>query len=152
LTLIFLGQIETNIQNQLEVIIQDIAEDTPAFSVEVSGLGVFPNRRSPKVIWAGISEEEALLRCHDRLRQTISHIGLPCEMRAFRPHLTLGRIKERTKKSALNQWMAEEEALIPTLQCDMNTLMLMESQLGPEGPKYTARRRAPLKIRQTDLQ
>ena len=143
LTLLFLGQIETETQIQIETIIQDLAGKTLPFCVTISDIGVFPETQAPKVLWAGVSEEETLMRCQMQLSKTLSMMGLPPDVRPFRPHLTLARIKTRIKKKALNLWM-EEEARVPDGHCIMETLMLIESRPAPDGPKHITRFSADL--------
>jgi 2'-5' RNA ligase len=66
----------------------------PAFDAVVHGVGVFPDRRPPRVVWAGLgggrTELVALAReVNARLDPLVG--GDPEELR---PHLTLARVKE----------------------------------------------------------
>ena len=63
------------------------------FSLEVGGVGAFPNARAPKVVWAGIKESIELTKLQKSVDERLSSIGLEAETRPFTPHLTLCRIK-----------------------------------------------------------
>ena len=64
------------------------------FDAAVQGLGVFPDRRPPRVIWAGLrsgtAEMVALARA---VNQRIDRV-VGGDSEALRPHLTLARVKE----------------------------------------------------------
>jgi 2'-5' RNA ligase len=66
----------------------------PPFDLVVAGVGVFPDRRPPRVVWAG-------LRSGAREMQALVHevnarleVLLGEEREELRPHLTLARVKE----------------------------------------------------------
>jgi 2'-5' RNA ligase len=62
--------------------------------IRVGGLGFFPNRKSPRVFWAGVeapAELGALARDTDA---ALAKLGVQAESRAYSPHLTLARIKQ----------------------------------------------------------
>lgn len=54
LTLKFLGETEASQTSQIINAMQEAARKTAPFSLEVSGLGTFPGRGRPKVVWAGV--------------------------------------------------------------------------------------------------
>jgi 2'-5' RNA ligase len=66
----------------------------PPIPIRVRGLGFFPNRKSPRVFWAGVeapAELSALARDTDA---ALAKLGVAAESRAYSPHLTLARIKQ----------------------------------------------------------
>lgn len=63
-----------------------------AFEIRLAGLGAFGGNE-PRSIWAGVEaspELEALARANERAARAA---GLPPETRAFKPHVTLARVK-----------------------------------------------------------
>jgi RNA 2',3'-cyclic 3'-phosphodiesterase len=64
------------------------------FDAVVEGVGVFPERRTPRVIWAGLRsggpEMAALAR---QVNARLEALAGP-DTEELRPHLTLGRVKE----------------------------------------------------------
>ncbi len=89
LTLVFLGELPdpVPIANALE------ACRCVPMDLTVSGLGVFPNRRRPAVLWAGLAEPTgSLLKLQAEIAKALTPFVEP-ERRAFKAHLTLARIK-----------------------------------------------------------
>lgn len=143
LTLLFLGETPQSDQRKVEAIIRACAASIPPFMVEISTLGLFPHVRAPRILWVGISEEAPMMALQKMLAEQIGALGFPIEKRPFRPHLTLGRIKKGMAAHRLADWMKQEEG-IHFGKCCINEVILMESQLGPEGPCYLPRLTTPL--------
>jgi 2'-5' RNA ligase len=80
------------------------------FQVELKGLGWFPNRRSPRVLWVGVNGGEYLADLARRTDEKLQILGIQREDREFRPHLTLARIKTPVSLSKLRQRVEEMEA------------------------------------------
>jgi 2'-5' RNA ligase len=107
----------------------------PAIPVEISKLGFFPNPHSPRVFWCGIEAVglDALAAATD---QATGALGIASEKRAFSPHLTLARIKERVNLQPLR----EAVAALPSLDFGRFTagsFFLYQSKLRPTGSVYT---------------
>jgi len=95
LTIRFYGEVEPDIIESLsESLARSVAELAPV-PFEVGGLGVFPNRRKPRVIWIGVDAGPSLELLHHRIELGAAELGLPGEARSmtYRPHVTLGRVK-----------------------------------------------------------
>ena len=56
LTLKFLGWIEEERTGTIEKVLRREALQEKAFDLRLTGLGCFPHRRSPRVIWVGVEE------------------------------------------------------------------------------------------------
>ena len=93
LTLLFLGEVDERDLLPVCRCVSKGAENYAPFSLELRGLGCFPNPRRPRVIWAGIQEGAAeLVAIHDDLETPLLEQG--CyrrEERKFTPHVTMGR-------------------------------------------------------------
>ena len=143
LTLFFLGETSPSDQSKVEAILRACAAKTLPFTLDVSTLGLFPNARAPRILWVGVSEETPMIVLQKMLTEKIGALGFPIERRPFRPHLTLGRIKKGLQAHRLADWMkAEEEVYFG--KCRIKEVVLMESQLGPEGVSYLPRMTALL--------
>ena len=113
------------------------ALDARAFDLAFDGLGFFPERGSPRVLWLGIRNGEAELR---RVQQIVrERLALPPE--PFTPHLTLARFRERVSRGALGE-IADFRARAGPSRIDRVTLY--ESRLSPGGPIYFRLAEAPL--------
>jgi len=95
LTLRFLGDVAP-------ALAQDVAEElaeirVPPFSLNLKGVGHFPPRGSPKVLWAGVAPSEPLLRLQQRIERAVVHAGCQPDQRRFHPHITLARLGPGTR-------------------------------------------------------
>jgi RNA 2',3'-cyclic 3'-phosphodiesterase len=103
--------------------------------VRIQRLGFFPNERAPRVFWCGIDAPGLDALAADTDRATFA-LGIESEKRAFSPHLTLARIKERLDFDPLRRKIAA----MPSL--DFGSFMaasffLYLSKPGPKGSVYT---------------
>src|SRR5258708_5338652 len=91
LTLVFLGEIpETCAQHLVDKMSRDLNREP--FVVVFAGLGVFPLRGAPRVLWLGAREgASAVADLHAQVASRIEGPGIEIEKRAFHPHVTLGR-------------------------------------------------------------
>ena len=88
LTLKFLGEVAEERVDGIDRRLAGIKWD--AFKVSVSGVGFFPNRRAPRVLWAGVSSP-GLSDLAGQVDRGMVEEGFEGETRAFGPHLTLAR-------------------------------------------------------------
>lgn len=144
LTLVFLGWTDPPLQSRIEAVIQRAAAGIPPFTLKVNGMGVFPKLRSPKVIWAGVAEEEPLMTLQQALAEEIGAAGIALERRPYRPHLTLGRVREGNVPEPFTRWISQEKGA-RIGECAASQVMLMESRLRPEGSVYDSLFAAALK-------
>jgi 2'-5' RNA ligase len=91
LTLAFLGEVEEKTAGELSERLALI--HTPQFQLFFSGTGCFPNRRRPRVLWAGLEPNPRLMRLAAGVHGAVLACGIPQEERPFSPHITLARLK-----------------------------------------------------------
>jgi 2'-5' RNA ligase len=114
-------------------------------TVPLERLGAFPRLQSPRVIWAGPSEDwergadaKRLIELQQAIEQSCEGFGFARETKRFNPHLTLARIKngERHVGNALaKSGAADHPVALGTLAVD--AVVLMKSELRPAGSVYT---------------
>ena len=141
LTLKFLGNIDPGLTDQVLVGVQRSGQCSTPFQLHLAGLGMFPNDRRPRVLWAGVSGDlDALGELNERVEAAMSDLGFPKERRPFSPHLTIGRVREGFS-SGQGPGIAEyvSAALIePTEPWWVESLHLVRSNLTPRGADYTS--------------
>jgi len=135
LTLRFLGEIDQEAIVKLSAILSDAYAGMAPFALSVKGVGAFPNVRRPSVIWAGIGPVDGVQAAHDAAEQAARTIGLPVENKAFRPHLTLARIRDRRAASALTARLEAERGFVGG-EFTVGRVSLFSSELTPKGPIY----------------
>ena len=142
LTLRFLGDTLLNSLPAIAAGLDRVARDREPLLLRLDQLGCFPNLQRPRVIWAGVRGGEKELQ---DLKRNIDELLLPLgwepEDRPFRAHLTLGRVKESRKLRDV-AWKTELEPL----PLPVTTLLFIESELLPAGPRYTIRHTSRLAI------
>ena len=139
-TLRFLGDTAVSLLPELTTGLDHVAARHSHFTLVVSGLGCFPNRKRPRVIWAGLRGNLAPIHgLVADLNEFLAPLGWEPEKRPFRPHLTLGRVKDSRKLQGIN-WGTEIEEMV----VGVTAVHLIESQLRPSGPVYTVRHTSQL--------
>ncbi len=140
LTLKFLGDI---LPAQIPAIINTMrkaAVKTGPLKLEMNGLGVFPNQRRVRIIWAGLGGDvEKLSGLQQRLESSLEPLGFTKEPRPFQPHLTIGRVREQAspaEREQLGDKVTAFRAPVPA-PFVVDTLFLMRSTLTPSGPVYS---------------
>ncbi len=139
LTLKFMGDIPAGIVEDVLAALQLVAAQFSPFNLAISGLGVFPNPRRPRVLWGGVHGDlESLSRFQSAVDDTVGKLGLPKEQRALSPHLTLGRVRRDVPDGQLpkiGQVMADGELSgAPAWTAD--TVNLMRTELDPAGSRH----------------
>ena len=137
LTLKFYGEVAPE---RLEVIgeaVRQAGEGAEPLPLRLADLGAFPGGGRARVLWVGIEGPPALELLQDRLERRSDAIGFPPEGQPFRPHVTLGRVREgeRCPLAEVEQAAAEYER-VPFLATD---LVLYESVPSRGRPRYEPR-------------
>ena len=147
LTLKFLGNVTQERLSGIVEVVGKVGPSIPPFMVSVSGVGVFPNARDPRVIWIGVrSVGEDLVRLQEGIEEGLEPLGFAREGRSFHPHFTLGRLKSfggtrrqvdsRPAREALVKWIAQNEQR-EYGRFEVKEVLLMKSDLKPGGAVYT---------------
>jgi 2'-5' RNA ligase len=135
LTLRFLGDTPEDKLPVISAELDAITQDFQPFTLHLDELGCFPNRKRPRVIWAGLSGQlKPLNALQSRIEKAVQSLGWEAENRPFRAHLTIGRVKDSSQAARLTWEQPLEKQVIPAAAVN-----LIESQLRPSGPVYTIR-------------
>jgi len=137
LTLKFLGDTATADTDKIAEAMTLAAKNCPTVSLTAKGVGVFPNVRRPRVIWAGLNGQiETLANLHQTLDAHLADLGFARDTRAFKSHLTLGRVKGKIASdrmlAAIDKLKESESESFETHQ-----VILFKSELRPGGAVYT---------------
>jgi 2'-5' RNA ligase len=115
------------------------------FDMALGGLGAFPRDGDERVLWMGMRQGEAqAVALQDDVEQALDAAGFPGEQRAFHPHVTLGRPRQRLDGDARRRWRAFAEAALPP--CAVRDVVLYRSHPGPGGSRYEVLQRLPLSV------
>ena len=141
LTLKFLGPTDSRVVPRILNAVAGYFDDATSPVLSLSGLGTFPAGRNPRVIWAGVSGGvEGLEDLHRRAERAVSGLGWSEDGRPFRPHLTLGRVRDRVnarQREAISDTVVR--ARLPAIRSwSPDTVRLYRSVLTPRGAQYSS--------------
>lgn len=142
LTLLFLGEVE---EERARSVVDAVGEPIAAapFELAFGGIGMFPPRGRPNVLWIGVTAGAApTVALEQTLKQRIEGVGIDVEQRPFHPHLTLARWRESRERDRSHVEEVAGDRTIARVRVDHATLY--QSRLGPAGPAYTELARANL--------
>jgi 2'-5' RNA ligase len=137
LTLKFYGEVAPERLDELGDVLRAAAAGTPPLDCAVAALGTLPPGPRGRVVVAALDTPAALELLQDRLERGSEALGFPAEGRAFRPHVTLGRVR---REGRLPPGAGDRlAALRPQLPFLVEEAVLFESRLGPGGARYEPR-------------
>ena len=135
LTLKFLGNTSEGMIPKIIESLTKIAFFYNPFYITIYTMGVFPNRKYPKVIWAGVEGSDMLKKLRDDIEDSMSLIGYQKEDKKFHPHLTLGRVRSQrgivNLIHGLDNFTGKDFGSI-----EVRNIKLMQSELKPTGAYY----------------
>jgi 2'-5' RNA ligase len=137
LTLKYYGEVAPERLDVIAEAVRFSGQDTGPLDLRLDELGAFPSLVRPRVLWIGIDAPPALELLYDRLERGGEAIGFAPEGVPFRPHVTLGRVREghRVPQGGLEEF-GGALTRVPFLA---TRLVLYESLLTTQGPRYEAR-------------
>lgn len=135
LTLRFLGDVSISKLDAITQAMDIAAQNQPPLTLHLQGTGCFPHAKRPRVIWAGLEGQVAELAAFKQeLDAGLQPLGWEIEKRPFKPHLTLGRVKDAGKLRGVS-WAVEMDEMV----VGITAVYLIESELTRQGPIYTTR-------------
>ena len=144
LTMKFLGEQDESRVAAIEDAMRSVASAHASTDVMIHGLGAFPNTRRPRVLWIGVEHSTRLeLLAHD-LESGFEPLGFDAEGRAFRPHITIGRVRERLELEQARSLARAARRTLVEETLPVTSLDLMQSVAGADGSSYRLLTSVPL--------
>jgi len=135
ITLHFIGKSSNQLIESINDQLSGLIPNFPCQEVRITRLGVFPNVRKAKVLWADLEYGEQLIELQQAIVNIMRHHGQEVEKREYKPHLTLGRFKYPPHRERLNKVLEHYEYTVFDEQI-MDSVTFFESQLDRTGPSY----------------
>lgn len=132
LTLRFIG--ETNKRTAKKITANLRKLEAPPFKMEITGLGSFPEGSNPRIIWAGIKENEYLTELQADIENICREAGLEPDNRSFKPHITLGRNKNADYDKVLA--FIDQYPILDMDEISVDSFNLYRSELTAKGAVY----------------
>ena len=145
-TLKFLGDVDiVDTPKICQAVERAVASFAP-FDVEARGAGAFPDAERPRTIWVGMGTgSDEMIALHDAIERALEPLGFRGENRRFRPHLTIGRVRQSPEGiDELGRLIAKHADFESGLST-VYEVVVFSSQLGPDGPTHEPLSHAELK-------
>ena len=134
LTLAFLGNVAAGTQELFSEKLRPIS--WKPFFLPLIGLGTFPTKGWPKIVWIGVGTGHPhLFQLHKRVQEALLATGLEPDLRAFHPHVTLARCREVSPQ--MIRPFLKTHAAFDAGMIHVESFCLNSSELTPAGSIYT---------------
>ena len=134
LTVSFLGNVGPIAEESLRERL--VAIRFTAFFMPVTGVGTFPAKGRPNVIWAGVgSGHPQLFHVYKQVQEAALGAGLEPELRAWHPHITFARCRDLSPETV--RPFLKKHAELDAGLVRVESFSLYSSIPGPIGSAYT---------------
>ncbi len=143
-TLKFLGDVPEADAADVCAAVAAAAEGIAPFDFDLVGLRCVPPGRRTRMVWADVREPTGQLEAlFQAVESAVAPLGYAPETRAFRPHVTVGRVRAVRDLPALREGTEAAEDVVFGAQ-HAGEVVVYGSELTREGPVYTPLTTAPL--------
>ncbi len=147
-TLKFLGEVSQKKLPAIKMALQEAVVRHSPFNLELSNIGTFGGREGLRTMWVGIAGDVLRLEAMVRdVNLALSVVGFEPDRRPFRPHLTLGRVRDTvpTRRRAEIE-VDVGRVQVPEVDWRTSQITLMRSRLTPRGAEYDIVATFPLRM------
>ena len=137
LTVKFFGNVDQAKAPAITAAATRVVKEFSPIRIEVGKTGVFPRPSRPQVLWIGVEDASgALAKFQQTLEDEFAREGFSKEDRAFKPHLTIARIRRPQNANQLADAHLRME--FSPVEIVLSELVLFRSELSSKGSKYTS--------------
>ena len=91
LTVRFIGEVDGVLFDDVLTALEEV--QVAPFTLALRGVGHFPPRGEPRILWAGLERSPELTALHNKVESALVRAGVEPEPRKFLPHVTLARLR-----------------------------------------------------------
>ena len=143
LTLGFFGDVPEDVDLRLREKLGAI--QFRAFVLPIFGVGTFPPKGPPKIIWIGVGRGHPhLFQLHKRVNDAALAVGLEIDLRPWHPHITLARCRD-VSAGAIRKFL-QPNADLDVGMFRVDAFHLYCSELMPSGPIHTCALTIPCRM------
>lgn len=144
ITLKFFGDTTAEEKTAIVTTMERVVAKVEPLDLAIADVKVVRRGRRPQMVWATVADTDGQLRrLHGRTERLLEQGGFARERRSFSPHITLARVRDGI--ASWEQHMLEEWALaqrhMPAVPFRVADVLLMKSELKPQGAEYTVSQR-----------
>jgi 2'-5' RNA ligase len=140
LTLKFIGEVDGAMALDIGEALATI--EHPAMQMALRGVGCFPPRGEPRVLWVGLASKESVITLRNKVEKKLADIGIAREKKKFAPHFTIARLKAAPIQR-VQQFLAGNN-LLQSSTFTIDSFHLYKSQLTTKGAIHTQLQSYPL--------
>jgi RNA 2',3'-cyclic 3'-phosphodiesterase len=143
-TVKFLGEQPDDAPARLVAALGEVAARHQPLPLTVGGAGAFPNFRRARVLWVGIAPDARLELLHHDVEERCAAHGFELEGRPFRPHVTIGRVRDRCPEETARALSRAARGMQFRETTLASSIEIVESALGRAGATHTVLQSVPL--------
>ena len=140
LTVRFIGEVDGGLFHDIKEILDEI--HFASFSLQLKGVGYFPPRGAPRVLWIGLDKSEPLQLLRKKIDTALLRARIEPEGRKYSPHITLARLKNSPVNKIAN--FLSGNGLFSQEPFQVEDFKLYSSVLSPKGAYHKVERIYPL--------
>ena len=141
----FLGDTDETLIPDICRRVAAVAQSHAAFQLSFTTAGAFPSVDRPRAVWMGAGEgEDEITSLQADIEESLLDLRIPREHRRFKPHLTLGRIREGGSRAEELTALLNKYASFDGKSCRIEQVLTFATYLEKSGPTYQVLARAPL--------
>ena len=146
LTLKFFGNVAIERIPKISAAVERATKKFPPFSIGIGKTGVFPKPSRAQVLWIGVADPSGKLsELQRQLENECAKEKFEKEDRAYRPHLTIARLRKPEGAKLLAD--AHLNIDFEPAEITLSELIVFRSELSSKGSRYTAISRHELSAR-----
>lgn len=140
LTVRFIGEVDGLVYDDVVAALDEVR--VAPFELALRGVGHFPPRGEPRILWAGLERSDGLRVLHDRVESALVRAGVESEHRKFSPHVTVARLRG-TPARAVGSFIAMN-GLFRASPFEVREFHLFSSSLGAKRAVHSCEATYPL--------
>jgi 2'-5' RNA ligase len=136
LTVRFIGEVDGALFHDIKDILDGISY--APFALQLKGVGFFPPRGAPRVLWVGLEKSDPLQVLKKKIDLALFRVGVEPDNRKFSPHITLARLKNSPVQKIAN--FLSGNGLFSQEPFQVEDFKLYSSILSPKGAYHKVER------------
>jgi len=140
LTVRFVGEVDGAMFRDIKNVLDEVS--MASFSLQLKGVGYFPPRGAPRVLWIGLEKSGPLQLLRKKIDSALLRIRVEPEGRKFAPHITLARLRNSPVQKIAN--FLSGNGLFSQEPFQVEDFKLYSSILSPKGAYHKVERIYPL--------
>lgn len=133
LTLRFIGELDNGRTDEVADALS-LVQAAP-FDLQLKGIGHFPPRGEPRVIWTGIEPQPELSALKRRIDRALEQADIERDRKKYAPHVTIARLRRPPTEAGLQTYLMRH-SLYQSPAFPVSGFKLFSSWLDGQGADY----------------